>query len=483
MRAIIIENEKISNRLILTMNWLTLVFAYGLFYLKRMYNVIHIPYLHITLSFLLGFVLSLVLEIWYFKTFKKGKYSPRLKYLIVISLVAVHFTIMAMSEKTFFIGLYFYSIIAAGLYYTRSIMVYSIALNVISVAILVSSRLIDVKFEAPFVAFFSAIVTSFIGCIFVMMIHMTQATRSINTLKKQEEELYNINEKLHDTNVKLNDKRGELLALNESLVLFNNELEKAYLELQHTQDQIIKHEKMASLGELSAGVAHEINNPVGAIKSNMEMYKYLVKELNDKIGEDKTPDIQKKITKMEEVIEVSAQACTRIEQVIKSLKNFARIDHNKKQMINIHTIIESTLVLLNSRLRGRIEVIKQYGNIPDIECFPAQFSQVIMNILQNSIEAIQDRGTIWIITEEAGNQIYIKIKDNGRGIEKEKVEKLFDFDFTKKGKRVGTGLGLATVYRIIQIHNGYIKLDTEEGKGTEVTICLPGTSGMREEAN
>ncbi len=473
MKEIIIKNEQQANRLIIYINWFSAVFGYGLFYLKRFYNINDIPYLYLNSSLTLFLIFCIVAEVWYYVAFRQGKYSPKLKYYLIFLIVAVNFTMIAMSKEAFMIGLYFYPLIAAGLYYTNRIMIYSIILNLISITVLLSQKLIDLNLEVNFIAFFTAVAASFVACIFILMGHLTQSTRYINTLQCQEKELQDIHARLQEANAGMSDKQEQLLIVNQHLTLSNNKLEKAYNQLQHTQSQIVKHEKMASIGQLSAGVAHEINTPVGAIKSNIDISVRLVDNLKKELERSDIPGVKDMAAKLEGIINISAQSCTRIEQIVRSLRNFARLDADKNQQINIHILIENTLVLLNNKLRDRAEIIKEYGNIPEIECYPGQLSQVLMNIMQNAIEAIDQRGIIKIKTEAANNGLYISIKDNGKGIEKEKIDKLFDLGFTTKGNRTKTGLGLATAYRIIENHSGTIELKTKKGEGTEVIIFLP----------
>ena len=473
MKGIIIENEQRANRLIISINWLSAVFAYGLFYLKRFYNINSIPYCYLNSSLIFVLVTCIISEVWYRVTSKQNMHSLWLKYQIILSIVLAHFTMIAMSKEAFMLGLYFYSLIAAGLYYTNRIMIYSIALNLISITVLTSLSFIDLNLEAKFIAFFTAVVASFISCIFILMGHLTQSTRSIKIFQSQEKELQGIHVKLQNANTSMKAKQEQLLSLNQNLILSNDKLEKAYNDLQHTQQQIIKHEKLASIGQLSAGVAHEINTPVGAIKCNIELSKHLIDDLATEINQMDVQAAKNMIAKLDSVIAVSMKSCNRIEQVVKSLRNFARQDDDRSQKIDVHILLENTLVILNNKIKDKIEIVKEYGKIPQIECFPGQLSQVLMNVIQNAIESIEQCGILIIKTESVQNRVKIKIKDNGRGIEKEKMDKLFDLSFTTKGSRIKTGLGLAAAYRIIENHNGSIDVETKQGEGTEVSIFLP----------
>jgi signal transduction histidine kinase len=163
----------------------------------------------------------------------------------------------------------------------------------------------------------------------------------------------------------------------------------------------------------------------------------------------------------------------RIDRIIHSLRNFARLDEAEFQEADIHEGIESTLTLLHHKLKDRIRVVKQFGDIPKIQCYPNQLNQVFMNMLTNSYQAIEDGGTITIATSRRGSELVVSIADDGKGIRKEDLNRIFDPGFTTKGVGVGTGLGLSISYNIIKSHSGEIKVESEIGKGTVFTITLP----------
>lgn len=250
-------------------------------------------------------------------------------------------------------------------------------------------------------------------------------------------------------------------------------LDNAYSKLKETQIKLVQHEKMASLGTLVAGVAHEINNPIGAINCNVDLYKNLISRLKmtESVIEDSmASDL---VSKLEDTNKTNIIACDRIFAIVKSLKNFARLDESEFKEADIHTGIDCTLILLDNKLKNRIKVIKEYGNIPHILCYPNQLNQVFMNVLANAIQAVEDTGTIWIKTHLDKNYVYINIKDSGRGMSSETVKRIFDPGFTTKGVGVGTGLGLSIVYNIIEKHKGEINVKSELGEGTEFIIKLP----------
>lgn len=272
----------------------------------------------------------------------------------------------------------------------------------------------------------------------------------------------------------------------------NRNLQKLFRELQETQSQLIQSEKMAGLGQLVAGVAHELNNPISFIYANMkelgnyisaieEILKLLLSNMND-------PNLQKKLReKIEQenydlefikkdinsLISESVEGGRRVKEVVQNLRNFSRLDEGEIKSVNLHEGLDSTLLLLNNELKNRIDIVKEYGDIPKIECHPGQINQVFMNILINAIQAIDGDGKIWISTRKLNDQVEIIIKDNGKGIPEKIKSKIFDPFFTTKPVGKGTGLGLNICYNIIKNHNGKITVESKENEGTFFKIILP----------
>ncbi len=222
---------------------------------------------------------------------------------------------------------------------------------------------------------------------------------------------------------------------------------------------------------LVAGVAHEINNPLGAINNNIHIYTSLVKVMEDKCSDNS--EIADVIKNLSKVNQISLLACERITRIVHSLKSFARLDEADYKEANIHEGIDNTLVLLEHRIKNRIEIVKEYGDIPIFRCYPNQLNQVFMNIISNAIDAINDKGTIWIKTCSENSTIFIKLGNDGKPIEPRYLKKIFDPGFTTKGVGVGTGLGLSIVYNIVEKHSGRITVTSDETSGTEFTIELP----------
>ena len=260
----------------------------------------------------------------------------------------------------------------------------------------------------------------------------------------------------------------------------NLELETTLRKLQNMQHQLIMQEKMASLGNLVAGVAHEVNNPIGAVKSSAHVLSRCIHKIYDTLSKSKNLEdvrnddqFQQALSMLKDNNQVINTASERVAEIVLSLKNFARLDEAEFQEVDIHDGIDTTLTLVEHEIKNRIEVIKEYGDIPQIKCYPNQLNQVFMNLFINSAHAIKDKGIIKIKTYSKNGYVYVEVTDNGKGINKENLAKIFDPGFTTKGRGIGTGLGLSISYNIIKKHNGEIKVQSEVGKGTTFQIVLP----------
>lgn len=239
------------------------------------------------------------------------------------------------------------------------------------------------------------------------------------------------------------------------------ELTKTLKELRETQLQLINSEKMASLGQLIAGVAHEINTPLASIKSNNEIAAKLIRNKNVDDSD-----------LLSEIIEIDKEAISRINELVISLRKFVRLDEAELQEADINKELDLTLNLIRHETKNRINVVKKYGNLPPIKCYPNMLNQVFMNILVNAIHAISGEGTITIDTNYKNKNLVVKIKDNGCGIKE--PDKIFFAGYTTKGVGVGTGLGLAISQKIIEKHNGKIDVKTKLKEGSEFIITIPG---------
>ncbi len=258
------------------------------------------------------------------------------------------------------------------------------------------------------------------------------------------------------------------------------ELERANRELRETQAQLVQSGKMASLGMLVAGVAHEINTPIGSISANTDLVKRAAEIVKKRIEAEDMPaelaedqKLQRAVEILQQASETELLACERISSIVKSLRNFARLDESEEKRVDLHEGIDSTLTLLAHELKKGVEVVKHYGDLPEVVCFSSQLNQVFMNLLNNAILAMKQKGTITITTARDGDHVVLRFADTGMGISSENLERVFDPGFTTKGVGVGTGLGLSICYRIIQDHQGTIEVSSEVGNGTEFAMRLP----------
>jgi two-component system, NtrC family, sensor kinase len=274
---------------------------------------------------------------------------------------------------------------------------------------------------------------------------------------------------------------AELTALNEQLSM--------------AQAQLLQSEKLASIGQLAAGVAHEINNPISFVFSNFGTLQTYVASLLRVLTryEEAEPfiadaDVARGIAELREQVDLaflqedvlalmaeSRDGIERVRKIVQDLKDFSRVDaHQQWQWADLHQGIDSTLNIVNNEVKYKADVVKEYGAIPEVECLPSQINQVIMNIVVNGAQAIEGRrGRITIRTGESGGNVWIEIADNGCGIPQALQSRIFDPFFTTKPIGTGTGLGLSLSYGIIQKHRGRIGMQSEEGVGTTFRIELP----------
>ncbi len=256
-------------------------------------------------------------------------------------------------------------------------------------------------------------------------------------------------------------------------------LQQVLAELRAAQSQLVQSEKMASLGALVAGVAHEINTPIGAINSVHDSLKRALDKLRAEL-EATNPNAIEENNKLkgpfrviDDATRVIESGTSRVTEIVKRLRSFARLDEADLKKVDIHEGIEDTLMLLHHQLKHGVSVVKDYGEVPQIACYPSQLNQVYLNLLVNARQAIPKDGEIRITTGLREKYVFIEIKDNGAGIPAENLKKIFDPGFTTKGVGVGTGLGLSISYRIMQQHKGEIRVESEIGKGTTFTLLIP----------
>jgi len=272
--------------------------------------------------------------------------------------------------------------------------------------------------------------------------------------------------------------------LKEILSIGKDETERKAVEraLQDTQAQLIQSDKMASLGQLVAGVAHEINTPIGAVNSMHDTLFRTLKRIKAICEEDipadhpRLPQLQAAFKIVADSQQVIDSGTARVIDIITRLRSFARLDEAELKTVDIHQGLEDTLVLIHNEIKHHIDVVRKYGRIPPVSCYPGQLNQVFLNLLINAKQAIldrKDRGTITISTSAQDKNVTISIADDGAGISRQNLSKIFDPGFTTKGVGVGTGLGLSICYQIIQNHRGEIKVESNPGQGATFTVIIP----------
>ncbi|UCD17750.1 MAG: hypothetical protein JSV44_02275 [Candidatus Zixiibacteriota bacterium] len=252
------------------------------------------------------------------------------------------------------------------------------------------------------------------------------------------------------------------------------ELQKALDNLKAAQTRLVQSEKMASLGMLVAGIAHEINNALGALTSNNNTAARVLGKMRQRIGKgEDTAELESILEFLDNSNQQIGDGADKIGNIVKRLRSFARLDEAELQRVDVHECLDETLGLLYAQLKQNILVNKEYGELPRIACYPGQLNQAFLNLLVNAKEAIRGRGEITIMTTLANDKAIISISDTGRGIPPEHLKKIFDPGYTTKGVGVGVGLGLAISYQIIQDHQGDISVKSEVGSGSTFTIELP----------
>jgi signal transduction histidine kinase len=253
----------------------------------------------------------------------------------------------------------------------------------------------------------------------------------------------------------------------------NAQLTETLAELRRAQAQLVQSEKMAALGNLVAGVAHEINTPLGAITSNTDVVLRGLARLAPEVPASRAETLRI----VEDLLRTSAEACRRISVIVTNLRTFARLDEAEWKTADLREGMDSTLALVEHLHRGRIEIVREYAAVPAIACHPGQLNQVFMNLLVNAIQAIDGPGTIHVRLGVEDRSLRIDVEDTGAGIAPEHLDRVFDPGFTTKGVGVGTGLGLAICHRIVQAHAGTIGVTSRPGAGSMFTVRLPLVTG------
>jgi len=297
--------------------------------------------------------------------------------------------------------------------------------------------------------------------------------------------------------------RRNFLSLEQQVIDRTEEIRTTYEDLQESQEQLIQSEKMASLGQMVAGVAHEINTPLGYVTSNIETLELNLGDINRVMKElsllmlsvqkpkrdnreitanlmqtlksYKTLEAPELVDESTQLLSDSSYGLSEISKLVVSLKDFARLDRQNSEQIDLHKCIESSLTIASNHIReNNVNVVRDFSTLPRIACFPSKLNQLFLNIITNACQAIgRDGGDLVVKTQALGEKIRIDFSDQGVGMDEETKQKMFDPFFTSKDIGVGTGLGMSIAYKIVEAHKGSIEVESELGKGTTLSITLP----------
>jgi signal transduction histidine kinase len=285
----------------------------------------------------------------------------------------------------------------------------------------------------------------------------------------------------------------QLSEINQQLEAERQELTHLLSKVDEAQQQLLQSEKMAAIGQLAAGVAHEINNPVGFVNSNLGTLKTYTQQLLQLIDAYESGDAvniaeQRKIADLDflredlpALLEESRDGLERVTRIVQDLKDFSRVDQAERQRADLNAAMQSTLNVVRNELKYKADVVLELGQIPEIVCIPAQLNQVFMNLLVNAAQAIPERGTITVRSGLERDHVWFEIEDTGSGMSEEVRKRIFEPFFTTKPVGKGTGLGLSISYDIVvKKHHGRMDVHSELGKGTCFRLWLP-VSGPAED--
>jgi len=292
--------------------------------------------------------------------------------------------------------------------------------------------------------------------------------------------------------VRVQERTAALAAANETLQAEKAQQAVLIGRLEQAQNQLLQSERMASIGQLAAGVAHEINNPVGFVNSNLGSLQHYVSDMlrllaaYEKAEAGLAEESLAPLRELKQSVDVaflredvssllaeSQDGLKRVTRIVQDLKDFSHVDEAERQWADLEAGLESTLRVVANEIKYKADVVKEYAGLPQMECFPFQLNQVFMNLLVNASHAIEGHGTITLRTGQDDSAVWVEVQDTGKGIKPEHLKRIFEPFFTTKPVGQGTGLGLSLSYGIVQKHDGHIEVASELGKGTTFRVVLP----------
>ncbi len=316
-----------------------------------------------------------------------------------------------------------------------------------------------------------------------------QVMEANRALEREKEALRELNSQLEQ---RVQQRTAALESSNQQLSQSNNALTELNQKLANTQNQLVQAEKMASVGQLAAGVAHEINNPIGFVNSNLNTLEQYISDINSvfaaysqaekSFGHEalaavntvkEKVDLSFLLQDISNLLSESQDGLRRVKRIVQDLRNFSHVEAANWQLTNIEQGLNSTINVALNEIKYKAEIVRLYAGIPEIQCMPSEINQVFLNLLVNAAQAIETHGTITIRTGVDKDQVWIDVVDTGKGIAPDNLKQIFDPFFTTKPVGSGTGLGLSVSYGIVQKHGGRIVVHSALGKGTSMRVWLP----------
>lgn len=461
-----------------------------------------LPYAAILIAFKLTLALSGIFGLWFIMHFFQGKITPYFRFVVGVGALLILLSFFLPLEVYFVFLLFTYPVAVRTIFQAFCKKRRGAGLVGIGLLVFIGCCVFQIFLELGItdrpIIFFPYIYGSVV-LVLTMSFHLARIfaqtqenlERQLQQVKElsalalaQERERKRLDEFAQEEEEKRRlleaDTAQKAKALEESKKRQSilEQLQETNEAIEDAQEKLVQSEKMASLGNLVAGIAHEINTPVGAINSMHDTLMRAMGRLQDMLKRDfgdmmEDRSLRAPLKVIGDANRVISTGAERVTEIVRSLRSFARLDDAERKEADLHEGLENTLTLVHHDLKNRVEIIREYGQLPLVVCFPSRINQVFLNLLVNASQAIEGKGRIVLRTRHVGDRVEIEIEDSGKGIPQENLARIFDPGFTTKGVGVGTGLGLSICYQIVEDHQGDIRVQSEVGRGTTFTIVLP----------